>query len=43
MISATDTLYPFTDFPQISLLKMLIGIAILAIILSLFTGKEDDA
>lgn len=42
MIIATDTLYPFTDFPQISLLKMIIGLAILIIIVSLFTGKEDN-
>lgn len=42
MISVTDTLYPFTDFPQVSLLKMAIGITILVIIIKLFTGKEDD-
>lgn len=40
-ISSADTIFPFSDFPNISLLRMLLGFIILIVIISIFAGKED--
>lgn len=41
LIQTTDTMYPFTDFPTVSLLKMIVGLIILTCIFVVFTGRED--
>lgn len=43
MVSTTDTMFPFPDFPNISLAKMLVGLAILIILIGIFTGEREDS
>lgn len=40
-IVALDNMLVFPDFPQVSLLRMIIGIIIISILLSVISGKES--
>lgn len=42
LVSCTDTMFPFPDFPGVSLLKMIIGLAALFVVICIFTGEGSE-
>lgn len=42
LVSCTDTIFPFPDFPNVSLLKMIIGLLVLTVVIGIFVGERSD-